>query len=206
MLENIPVLSLTILVPLIGAIAPFLLGKHESYAKYVALAFSGAAFVISLIVTYEFMTVPTTAATGYHDAGGFGEYQFYESHTWIESIGASYTVGMDGISLAMYVLTTLLTLLAVLFSWDTDRRPKAYFGLMLVLEVGVLGVFAALDYFVFYVFWEIVLIPMYFMIGVWGGPRKDYAAIKFFIYTHLASLALLISLMAIYFEAGGGAF
>ncbi len=206
MLENMPVLSLTILVPLVGAIITFLLGKHEGYAKYVALAFSGAAFAISLLVTYEFMTVPSVGATGYHDARGFGEFQYYESHSWIESIGVSYIVGMDGISLAMYVLTTLLSLLAVLFSWDTDKRPKEYFGLMLVLEVGVLGVFVALDYFVFYIFWEIVLIPMYFMIGVWGGPRKDYAAIKFFIYTHIASLAMLIAIMAMYFEAGVGSF
>jgi len=102
----------------------------------------------------------------------------------------------------MYVLTTLLCVLSIVFSWDTTKRPKEYFGLMLMLEVGVLGVFVALDYFMFYVFWEIVLIPMYFMIGVWGGPNKDYAAIKFFIYTHVASLAMLIAIMAMYFEAG----
>jgi NADH-quinone oxidoreductase subunit M len=106
----------------------------------------------------------------------------------------------------MFVLTTLLSTLSLLFSWDTKLRPKEYFGLMLILEVGVLGVFSSLDYFVFYVFWEIVLIPMYFMIGVWGGPNKDYAAIKFFIYTHIASLALLVAIMAMYFQAGVNSF
>jgi NADH-quinone oxidoreductase subunit M len=201
MFEGIPVLSIVILLPLIGAFLTLGLGRYEKHARIVALAFSTAAFVLSLAVTYEYMTVPGVDATGYHDAGDFGQYQFYESYSWIESIGVSYTVGLDGISLAMFVLTTLLCMLAVLFSWDTEKRPKEYFGLMLILEVGVLGVFVALDYFMFYVFWEIVLIPMYFMIGIWGGPRKDYAAIKFFIYTHVASLALLIAIMAMYFEA-----
>ena len=167
--------------------------------------FSAAAFVLSLVVAYEFVVdpyaVPDTEIEGYSNG-----YQFYESHVWIESLGINYIVGIDGISLPLFVLTTLLCMLSVIFSWDTDRRPKEYFGLMLVLEVGVLGVFAALDYFMFYVFWEIVLIPMYFMIGVWGGPNKDYAAIKFFIYTHIASLAMLLAIMAMYFEAGLGSF
>jgi len=201
MFENIPVISLIILLPLIGAVATFFLGRYERYAKHVALAFSAAAFVLSLCVVYAFVTVPDASSPGYHDG-----YQFYEDYTWIETIGVHYTVGLDGISLPMFVLSTLLCMLSVIFSWDTTLRPKAYFGLILVLEVGVLGVFTALDYFMFYVFWEVVLIPMYFMIGVWGGPRKDYAAIKFFIYTHIASLAMLIAIMAMYFEAGLNSF
>ena len=197
MLEGIPILSLVILVPLLGAFATFALGSYGRHARVVALAFSAVAFVLSLLVTYEFVTDPTSEATGYHNG-----YQFYEEYAWIDTLGISYIVGIDGISLPLFVLTTLLCMLSVLFSWDTERRPKEYFGLMLILEVGVLGVFVSLDYFMFYVFWEVVLIPMYFLIGIWGGPRKDYAAIKFFIYTHVASLALLIAIMAMYFEAG----
>ncbi|MEW5747429.1 MAG: NuoM family protein [Candidatus Thermoplasmatota archaeon] len=197
MLEGIPVLSLVIVLPLIGAFVTLGLGRHGKHARVVALAFSAAALALSLLVTYEFATDPTSEATGYHNG-----YQFYEEYEWIETLGVSYIVGIDGISLPLFVLTTLLCMLSVLFSWDTEKRPKEYFGLMLILEVGVLGVFVSLDYFMFYVFWEVVLIPMYFLIGIWGGPRKDYAAIKFFIYTHVASLALLIAIMAMYFEAG----
>lgn len=197
MLENVPILSLVILVPLIGAFLTLGLGRHEKYAKVVALAFSTVAFVLSLMVTYAFATDPAGSSASHHNG-----YQFYEEYAWVETLGISYIVGIDGISLPLFVLTTLLCMLAILFSWDTDKRPKEYFGLMLILEVGVLGVFVSLDYFMFYVFWEVVLIPMYFMIGIWGGPRKDYAAIKFFIYTHVASLALLIAIMAMYFEAG----
>ena len=202
MFENVPVVSIIILLPLIGSFATFLLGNYGKYAKYVALAFTTAAFVLSLAVSYEFVTSPSPAnSTGYHNG-----YQFYENHSWIKSIGVSYIVGLDGISLPLFVLTTMLCMLSILFSWDTELRPKEYFGLMQILEVGVLGVFVSLDYFLFYVFWEVVLIPMYFMIGVWGGPNKDYAAIKFFIYTHVASLAILVAIMAMYFEAQVGSF
>jgi NADH-quinone oxidoreductase subunit M len=172
----------------------------------VALSFSLAALILSVLVALVFMIEPDSTATGYHDGRGFYNFQFYESASWIKSLGITYIVGLDGIGLPMFVLTTLLSTLSILFSWDTKLRPKEYFGLMLILEVGVLGVFSSLDYFVFYVFWEIVLIPMYFMIGVWGGPNKDYAAIKFFIYTHIASLALLVAIMAMYFQAGVNSF
>lgn len=206
MFEGVPIISIIILLPLIGAIVTFSLGKYGKYARWVALAFSAAALVLSVLVTLAFMIEPDAASTGYHEGNGFFNFQFYESYTWIESLGISYTVGLDGLSVALFVLTTLLSTLSILFSWDTTLRPKEYFGLMLVLEVGILGVFTTLDYFVFYVFWEIVLIPMYFMIGVWGGPNKDYAAIKFFIYTHVASFALLIAIMAMYFETGANSF
>jgi len=206
MFENIPIISLIILLPLVGAIATFCLGKYERYAKWVALSFSLAALILSVLVAVDFMVEPDGSATGYHEGNGFFDFQYYEEHTWIESLGIRYIVGLDGIGLPLFLLTTLLSTLSILFSWDTKQRPKAYFGLMLILEVGVLGVFSTLDYFVFYIFWEVVLIPMYFLIGVWGGPRKDYAAIKFFIYTHIASLAMLIAIMAMYFQAGINSF
>ncbi len=205
MFEGFPIISVIILLPLIGAAATFLLGKRAEYAKYVAAIFSAAALVLSVLVAFGFMVTPSEGP-GYHHEDGWFAFQFYENYTWIDSLGINYIVGLDGISLPLFVLTTLLSFLAIMFSWDTKLRPKEYFGLMQVLEVGVLGVFVAQDYFVFYVFWEVVLIPMYFMIGVWGGPNKDYAAIKFFIYTHVASLAMLISIMALYFQAGGTSF
>jgi NADH-quinone oxidoreductase subunit M len=210
MFEGVPIISIIILLPLIGAVATLLLGKYEKYAKWVAAAFSGAALLLSVLVALVFLVDPADGgAIGYHQGAEIGDegdrffdYQFYEDYEWIESLGINYTVGLDGISLPLFVLTTLLSFLAILFSWDTTLRPKEYFGLMQILEVGVLGVFVSLDYFLFYVFWEVVLIPMYFMIGVWGGPKKDYAAIKFFIYTHIASLAILVSIMALYYESG----
>jgi NADH-quinone oxidoreductase subunit M len=206
MFEGIPIISIILLMPIIGAILTFSLGRRESYAKWFALSFSLAALILSVLVVLQFMVDPTEQATGYHPGDGFFNYQFYEDHVWIDALKIHYMVGLDGISLPLFVLTTLLCTLSVLFSWDTKHRAKEYFGLMLVLEVGVLGVFVSLDYFLFYVFWEVVLIPMYFMIGIWGGPRKDYAAIKFFIYTHVASLAMLISIMAMFFQAGANSF
>ncbi|MGQ9587009.1 MAG: complex I subunit 4 family protein [Thermoplasmata archaeon] len=203
MFEGIPIISIIVLLPLIGSMITFGLGRYGKHAKWVALVFSTASLILSIAVAFEYMIEPNSTATGYHDGRGFFDFQFYESYEWIGSLGISYTVGLDGIGLPLFVLTTLLSTLSILFSWDTELRPKEYFGLMLVLEVGVLGVFVSLDYFVFYVFWEVVLIPMYFLIGVWGGPNKDYAAIKFLIYTHVASLAILISIMAMYFEASG---
>src|SRR4030066_87975 len=206
MFENIPIISIIILLPLIGAIAAFSLGRYEKYAKWVAFSFSLAALGLPVLVAVDFMVEPDGSATGYHEGNGFFDFQYYEEYSWIQSLGIRYIVGLDGIGLPLFLLTTLLTTLSILFSWDTKHRPKAYFGLMLILEVGVLGVFSTLDYFVFYIFWEVVLIPMYFLIGVWGGPRKDYAAIKFFIYTHIASLAMLIAIMAMYFQAGVNSF
>lgn len=206
MFEGIPIISIILLMPIIGVFATFSLGRYEKYAKWVAFGFSLAALVLSVLVGLQFAVQPSSTATGYHNGHGFFNYQFYEEHVWIKALGINYIVGLDGISLPLFILTTLLCTLSIVFSWDTKLRPKEYFGLMLVLEVGVLGVFTALDYFLFYVFWEVVLIPMYFMIGVWGGPRKDYAAIKFFIYTHVASLAILVSFMAMYFQAGTGSF
>ena len=109
---------------------------------------------------------------------------------------------MDGLSLPLFILTTLLTTLVVIFSWDVEKRAPLYFGLLMILETGVLGVFTDLDFFLFYIFWEIVLIPMFFIIGIWGGPRKEYASMKFLIYTHVASLVMILAIAAMYFEGG----
>jgi len=184
--ENIPILSLLILFPLIGSIAVLLLGKSDKAAKYMALAFSAIPLVLSVLLLAEFNIAN----------GGF---QFEENYQWISFLGISLHLGIDGISMAMVFLTGLLVFLVILFSWDVEERVSHYMGLMLVLEVGLMGVFLALDYFVFYIFWEVVLIPMYFLVAIWGGVNRAYASIKFFIYTHVASLAMLLGIFALYF-------
>ena len=126
--------------------------------------------------------------------------QFVEDVPWIQTLGAHYHVGIDGITLLLVLLTTLLGPLAILSSWTAiEDRMKEYYAFMLMLQTGMLGVFISLDFFLFYVFWEVMLVPMYFLIGVWGGPRKLYAAIKFFLYTLVGSVLMLLGILALYF-------
>jgi NADH-quinone oxidoreductase subunit M len=175
-----------LLVSLVGAVVTFFLGKNPKMAKMSALVFSAIPMVLSLYMLTQYVQ------TG-------GGYQFKESFTWIESLGISYILGVDGISVPMVFLSTLLVFLAVIFSWDVDHRTNQFMALLLVLELGVLGVFMALDYFLFYIFWEVVLIPMYFLIGIWGGQRRLYAAVKFFLYTLFGSVLMLLGILALYF-------
>src|SRR5262249_13365423 len=118
---------------------------------------------------------------------------------WIRQFNIEYFLGVDGISLPLILLTTALCFLAVLASWGIDRYVKGYLMLFLLLETGMVGCFLALDFFLFYIFWEVMLLPMYFLIGVWGGPRREYAARKFFLYTLLGSVFILIALLGFYF-------
>jgi NADH-quinone oxidoreductase subunit M len=136
-------------------------------------------------------------------AGGMWFEEIYE---WIPALGVRYHVGADGLSIPLIFLTALLTTVSVLYSFIVDDRPKEYFALFLLLEVGMMGVFVALDYFLFYLFWEVSLVPMYFLIGVWGGPRREYAAIKFFLYTLAGSVLMLLAILAIYFNTGAKTF
>ena len=128
------------------------------------------------------------------------QFQFVQQIPWIKALGAEYHVGIDGISLLLIMLTTLLGPLAILSSWSAiEIRTKEYYAFLLMLQAGMLGVFVSLDFFMFYVFWEVMLVPMYFLIGVWGGPRRLYAAIKFFLYTLVGSVLLLLGILALYF-------
>src|SRR5207244_2182264 len=123
------------------------------------------------------------------------------SMDWIPSIGAHYHVGIDGISLLMVMLTSVMGFLAVLSSWNAiEDRVKEYYAMFLLLQTGMIGVFVSLDFFLFYVFWELVLVPMYFIIGVWGGARRLYAAIKFFLYTLAGSVLMLLGILTLYFQ------
>src|SRR5207244_4429689 len=160
---------------------------NETLLTGIALGASLASFVRSLFMTALFKI-----------GGGF---QFLELGNWIPSLGIHYHLGVDGLSLPLIVLTALLSLLSVAYSWRIELRLKEYLFLFLLLETGMLGVFAALDFFLFYIFWEITLVPMYFLIGIWGGPRREYAAIKFFLYTLVGSLAMLLAILVMYFNA-----
>jgi len=129
------------------------------------------------------------------------QFKFVEIHDWIPGIGAQYHLGIDGISFLLIMLTTVLGFLSVLSSWTAiEERAKEYYAMFLLLQVGMLGVFMSLDFFLFYVFWEVMLVPMYFIIGVWGGPRKLYAAIKFFLYTLAGSVLMLLGILTLYFR------
>ena len=188
-------LSLVIFLPLLGVIAIALLrGLGASTIKWIALLISLLTFVISI-----------TLYTGFDN--GIEEFQtnsqLYENVTWIAGIGASYHIGIDGISLWLVLLTTFLTPICILAAWNSVEKGLSGFMMsLLALETGMLGVFCALDLLLFFVFWEAMLIPMYFLIGIWGGERRIYATIKFVLYTMAGSALMLVGILALYFQNG----
>ncbi|MCA9741188.1 NADH-quinone oxidoreductase subunit M [candidate division KSB1 bacterium] len=190
-MTDLPLLSITIFLPAIGALLLlFLKDSMEQLQKMLALIVSALTFIVSLPLYFSFNS--NTAA-----------FQFEENYTWISAIGANYHVGIDGISLLMIMLTTFLGPLVVLSAWNAvDKSLKGFLISLLVLETGMLGVFASLDIFLFYIFWEAMLIPMYFVIGIWGGQRRVYAAVKFFIYTMVGSLLMMVAILFAYFYVG----
>ena len=191
------ILTIVTFVPLFGALLLLLVNKEKKRTIMLGATWiAGIDFVLSLPLFFSFDAA----------RGGF---QFVERASWIPSIGVQYLLGIDGISLLLLLLTTFLGLISILSSWTAIQdRVKEYYIYMLVLQTGMLGVFVSLDFFLFYVFWEAMLVPMYFLIGIWGGPRKLYAAIKFFLYTLLGSVLMLLGILALYFyypKAGGAA-
>lgn len=181
-------LSVVAYTPLVGAILLLFVNKeNKNFIRWFANIVGAVGFLVSLPLLTRF------------DANAEG-LQFVERHSWIPSIGVEYHFGIDGISLLLILLTTGLGFLSILSSWSAiEERVKEYYIFMLLLQTGMLGVFMAMDFFLFYVFWEVMLVPMYFLIGVWGGPRKLYAAIKFFLYTLLGSVLMLLGILALYF-------
>lgn len=176
-------------LPLLGVAAIVLVPKTRAdLARWVALAFTVAdlALVVAMVV-------------GFRPSGGM---QYVEKVSWIPQLGIHYHLAVDGISMPLVALSSLLTLLAVLASWKIDQRPKLFFAMLLLLEVGMNGVFMALDFILFYVLWELVLVPMYFIIAQWGGANRQYAAIKFFIYTLLGSVFMLVGIVIMYLQFG----
>jgi len=184
-------LSTVTFLPALGAVLVFLLPRRaEALARQVAFAVAVVTFVVSLPLYFGFS--PATP-----------DYQFVEQQAWMPTLGVSYHLGVDGISLLLVLLTTFLMPLVLLSSWSSvEARWKEFAITMLLLETGMLGVFVALDLFLFYVFWEAMLIPMYLIIGIWGGSNRVYAAIKFILYTLFGSLLMLVAILALYFQHG----
>ncbi|MDO8687588.1 MAG: NADH-quinone oxidoreductase subunit M, partial [Dehalococcoidales bacterium] len=188
-----PYLSTIIFLPIAGSIIiAFLIGDREKWIKWLAAAFSGVTFLISLAAFFVYDR--SEAANG--------TFQFVEKVLWIPPLGANYHVGVDGISLPMVVLTAFLGLVCVLISWKEHVRVREYFAWLLLLEASILGVFASLDLLLFFLFWELELVPMYFIISVWGAGRRDYSAMKYIIYTIFGSLFILAGILFIYLNTG----
>jgi NADH-quinone oxidoreductase subunit M len=186
---NEHLLSIVLFTPLAGlAVLLFLPAARKNLIRVWANIAGLAGFAVSLLLLGRFDK----------NAAGF---QMVEKLDWIPSLGVKYFLGIDGISLLLVMLTTLVGYLAILASWSAiEDRVKEYYAMFLLQQVGMIGVFLSLDFFLFYVFWELVLVPMYFIIGVWGGQRKLYAAIKFFLYTLTGSVLMLLGILTLYFE------
>src|ERR1700730_16011753 len=186
------ILSIILFTPLVGAIVLLFVSKENKDAvRWIANVFALAGFLVSLPLVPWFWEKRLEPG-----------FKFIEgtANNWIPSIGAGYVLGIDGISFLLIMLTTLLGWISILSSWIAiENRVKEYYIWFLVLQTGMLGVFMALDFFLFFVFWEAMLVPMYLLIGIWGGPRKLYAAIKFFLYTLLGSVLMLLSVLFLYF-------
>ncbi len=191
---DFPILSWLIFLPLAGFVIVMFLPKERLWAiRWVSAFFSFVPFIMSIYLAWHYYFAYSAAADFVYIEGPF---------SWIAPINAFYYLGVDGISVPMVFLTGLLSFVSIIASFNIANRVKEYFAFFLLLESGMIGVFCALDFFLFYVFWEVMLVPMYFLIGVWGGPRKEYAAIKFFLYTLFGSIFMLVAILVLYFTDG----
>ena len=189
---NFPWLSYLLVFPLIGALWTFGFRDSPHAPRIIALFTTLFTLIISFIVFFK--------------TGSKSGYSLMEEYVWAPNFGISLLLGVDGLSSPMVLLTGIIGPLAVIFAWHEKEKPALFFALLLVMQTALFGVFITLDYFVFYVFWEIVLIPMFFLIAIWGGENRRYASIKFFIYTFTASVIMLVGFMALYFETGAETF
>ncbi len=189
-------LTILIFLPTVGALA-VLFARNRDSVRWTALGTTLATFLLSLLLllAYDWKSGGVYA---YSDQHKEGVVQLVQSAPWIPAFNVEYRVGVDGLSLPLVLLSTFVSLLACIASWNIEKMTKGYMALLLFLETGILGVFLSLDLFLFYVFFEISLLPMYFLIGIWGGERREYAAIKFFLYTLVGSIGLLIVLIGLY--------
>ena len=170
------ILSWLIWLPIIGvSVIAFIPRDKVDLIKIVSALATGLQFLLTLVLWNNFDS-------------SIGSIQFEENYEWIPSFNIWYYLGVDGLSIPMVILTGLLFFIGVFVSWNTKKAVKGYFALFLLLNTGVMGVFLSLDFFLFYIFWEVMLLPMYFLIGMWGGPQREYAAIKFFLYTLFGSV------------------
>jgi NADH-quinone oxidoreductase subunit M len=185
-------------LPLVGVLIMLFIPKaEEALIKSVAIATAIATLAVGIYTMTQF------------DFGHAGTMQFVAQHDWISVIKSTYYVGIDGISLPLYLLSMVITVLVMIYSWDhvpSPGNPKAFFILMLILQTGMAGTFIARDLILFFVFFELVLLPMYFMIGVWGGENRQYASLKFFLYTMFGSALMLVAFLALFFKTGAESF
>src|ERR1700730_13785152 len=189
-MNSLHILSIITWLPAVGGIIIIALLKKDqsTLIKRFATAWFAIDFIASLYLCY------------YNRGQGGGGMQFLEDHQWIPVIGARYQMGVDGVAVLLITLTTLLGVIAALSSWNyIQKREKEYYVLLLLLQTAVIGVFASMDLFLFYLFFEVSLVPMYFLIGVWGGENRLYAAIKFFLYTLVGSVVMLLGVLKMYF-------
>jgi len=187
-MNNSYILSFITWLPAVGAILILALMKKDQSS--LIKKFATALFAIDFVASLWLLKYNTTS----------GGMQFLEDHQWIPVIGARYQMGVDGVAILLITLTTLLGVIAALSSWDyIQKREKEYYVLLLLLQTAVIGVFASMDLFLFYLFFEVSLVPMYFLIGIWGGENRLYAAIKFFLYTLVGSVVMLLGVLKMYF-------
>src|SRR5882762_3126065 len=180
-------LTLITFIPIAGmALILALPDSMKTIYKWIAVVATVPQLAIALYL-YEHFDTTTTAV------------QFAEKTAWMPSYHISYFMGVDGISISMVLLTAIIMFISVFASFGINRAEKGYYALLLLLDTGMMGVFVALDFFLFYIFWEVMLLPMYFLIGIWGGPRREYAAIKFFLYTLLGSVLILLAMLGLYY-------
>jgi NADH-quinone oxidoreductase subunit M len=195
-----PLSAIVFLPAIVAAVValPVIPRAREELIRWITLATTAVVFLLSLWMAWPTLFgAPGPAQFTIGEAG----MQLVVSKPWIPAFNIEYLLGVDGISMPLVVLTTFLSLLACAASWPITKHVKAYHVLFLLLETGMLGVFVSLDFFLFYVFWEVMLLPMYFLIGIWGGPRREYAAIKFFLYTLLGSVLMLLAILMLYFTS-----
>ena len=185
-------LSTILFLPAIGSIAIAIFGKREKAIKPLALIFTAIPFALAI---YLFIVFDRSASAA-------GVMQFEEKYLWIAPINAYYHLGVDGLSMPLLLLTTFLGFLAVLISWKVHERPREFFAWLLLLETSIIGVFVSLDLLLFFIMWEIEVIPMYFLISIWGSGRKAYSATKYVIYTLFGSALMLAGILSVYFTTG----
>lgn len=201
-LMGIGILTWITFLPVAGMVLVLLIPKEQRDAiRWTSLAITVVQVILSLVIFAKF----DRGMAGINTEAGM---QFVEKATWIDiksiawfgRIHIDYFLGIDGLSVTMVILTALISAVAALSSWSIEKSVKGYFALFLLLDAGMMGVFVSLDFFLFYIFWELMLLPMYFLIGIWGGPRREYAAIKFFLYTLFGSVLMLLAMIALYFS------
>src|ERR1700693_726849 len=187
-------LTLITFVPIAGMVLILALpDSMKNLSKWIAVVATALQLGIAIYLYENFDT--TTSAV-----------QFAEKASWMPAYHISYFVGVDGISISMILLTALIMCISVFASFGINRAEKGYYALLLMLDTGMMGVFVSLDFFLFYIFWEVMLLPMYFLIGIWGGPRREYAAIKFFLYTLFGSVLILLAMLGLYYYGANPTF